>query len=255
MKRLPRPRLLDDPLDWPQWRPPSPRRRARGRDADGAAGCCEALRDRLAQNAAGVPSSPNSTRNPLARRTPPARPPRPWRASWSATCRRSTSCTSPSMPPCPPSPGRTSQLPRLRAHVLPPVDIAEFERAKTLLPQLMREGDVSFAKEVFDRFANPRSRSRGLRRRPTSPTSSNNATGGSYELNRKDLPWPADIAAMTRSGATASSIRSSPTGSPPASPATRTPPRPPNCASTSPATCTTPTPPRTPWRRPRSTPN
>ena len=28
---------------------------ARGRDADGAAGCCEALRDRLAQNAAGVP--------------------------------------------------------------------------------------------------------------------------------------------------------------------------------------------------------
>ena len=169
---------------------------ARGRDADGAAGCCEALRDRLAQNAAGVPfvsefdaESPGEedasgqTAATVARILVGDMPEvhllhKPFDAAMSAVAWTNY----------------LNSLDYERMFFLQS-DIAEFERAKTLLPQLMREGDVSFAKEVFDRFRD-RVRDRVDFVQANVTNVFDNATGGSYELNRKDLPWPADIAAM-----------------------------------------------------------
>lgn len=74
-------------------------------------------------------------------------------------------------------------------------DIAEFERAKTLFPQMMRDGDVSFPLEVFTRFRD-RVRDRVAFVQTNVSNAFDIAGSGSFALNRKDLPWPADAAEM-----------------------------------------------------------
>ncbi|MGI5869178.1 MAG: carboxy terminal-processing peptidase [Kiritimatiellia bacterium] len=74
-------------------------------------------------------------------------------------------------------------------------DIDEFEHAKTLLPQWMRAGEVSFAKDVFERFRE-RVRDRAAFVQANATNAFDYAGDGTFALNRKDLPWPADAEEM-----------------------------------------------------------
>lgn len=169
---------------------------ARGRDTNGALGACEALRDRLAQNAAGAPFvseyEAEDTEEALAASQTAATVARilvndmpevhllhkPFDAAMSAVAWTNY----------------LNSLDYERMFFLQD-DIAEFERTKTILPQLMRAGDVSFAQEVFERFRE-RVRDRVAFVKANVTNAFDTATGGSYALNRKDQPWPANVEAM-----------------------------------------------------------
>lgn len=72
-------------------------------------------------------------------------------------------------------------------------DIAEFETSKNDLPELMKSGDISFAKRVFDRL-----RERVRERVEFVGINVTNdfdfTTDKTYCWKRKDMPWPADKA-------------------------------------------------------------
>ena len=72
-------------------------------------------------------------------------------------------------------------------------DIAEFEKWRDNLPELMKRGDVSFAKQVFSVFmARVQGRMQFVERNITNQF--DYATDKTYCLKRDEMPWPADQA-------------------------------------------------------------